>query len=59
MARTGKFRRLGVLAASAISGLTHGGRLFWQVQARPFRGPDIVRFLEHLLPQEAGQRLVL
>jgi hypothetical protein len=44
---------------SAISGLTHAGRLFLQVQERPFRGPDIVRFLQHLLCQESGKLLVI
>jgi transposase len=44
---------------SAISGLTDAGRLFLKVQPRPFRGPDIVRFLQHLLRQEPGKLLVI
>lgn len=44
---------------SAISGLTPAGRLFLQVQERPFRGPDIVCFLQHLLRQEPGKLLVI
>ena len=44
---------------SVISGLTHTGRLLLQMQERPFRGPDIVRFLQHLLRQEPGKLLVI
>ena len=44
---------------SAISGLTHAGRLFLQVQERPFCGPDVVRFLQHLLRHEPGKLLVI
>jgi transposase len=44
---------------SVISGLTHAGRLLLQMQERPFRGPDIVRFLQHLLRQVPGQLLVI
>jgi len=29
------------------------------MQERPFRGPDIVRFLQHLLRQEPGKLLVI
>ena len=44
---------------SAISGLTPAGRLFLQVQERPFCGPDVVRFLQHLLRHEPGKLLVI
>ena len=44
---------------SVISGITPDGRLFLQVQQRPFRGPDVVRFLRHLLRHIPGKVLVL
>ncbi len=44
---------------SAISGLTHDGRLFLQIRERAFRGPEVVRFLQHLLRQLAGKILVV
>jgi hypothetical protein len=44
---------------SVISGLTHTGRLLLQMQERPFCGPDIVRFLQHLLRHEPGKLLVI
>jgi transposase len=44
---------------SVIGGLTAEGRLLLQVQEQPFRGPTIVRFLQHLLRQIPGPILVL
>jgi transposase len=44
---------------SAISALTHDGRLLLAVQERPFCGPDIVRFLQHLLRHVPGKLLVI
>jgi transposase len=44
---------------SVISGLTHDGRLFLHVRERAFRGPEVVRFLQHLLRHIEGQILVI
>lgn len=44
---------------SVISGLTLSGRLLVQVQERAFKGPDVVRFLAHLLRQLPGKLLVI
>jgi transposase len=44
---------------SVISGLTHDGRLFLHVRERAFRGPEVVRFLQHLLRHIAGKLLVI
>lgn len=44
---------------SVISGLTLTGRLMVQVQERAFKGPDVVRFLAHLLRQIRGKLLVI
>jgi transposase len=44
---------------SVISGLTHDGRLLVQMRERAFRGPEIVRFLQHLLRQIPGKLLVI
>jgi len=44
---------------SAISALTPDGRLLLTLQERPFRGPDIVRFLQHLLRHVPGKLLVI
>jgi transposase len=44
---------------SVISGLTHDGRLLHQIRERAFRGPAIVRFLQHLLRQLPGPLLVI
>jgi transposase len=44
---------------SVISGLTPGGRLLMQVRRRAFQGPDVVRFLRHLLRHIRGKLLVL
>jgi transposase len=44
---------------SVIGGLTASGRLLLQMQAPAFRGPTIVRFLQHLLRQIPGKLLVI
>jgi hypothetical protein len=44
---------------SVIGGLTDTGRLLLQMQAAAFRGPTIVRFLQHLLRQLPGKLLVI
>jgi transposase len=44
---------------SAISGLTPEGRLLLQVLTRAFKGPDVVRFLRHLLRHLPGKLLVI
>ena len=44
---------------SAISAVTATGRLYLNVLARPFRGPDVVRFLRHLLSHLPGTLLVI
>jgi transposase len=44
---------------AVISGITPAGQLLVQVQARPYRGPDVVRFLQHLLRHIPGKLLVL
>lgn len=44
---------------SAISGLTAHGRLLLQVLTHAFKGPDVVRFLKHLLRQIPGKLLVI
>ena len=44
---------------SVISGLTHTGRVLVQVRAQAFRGPGVVRFLQHLLHHIEGKVLVI
>jgi transposase len=44
---------------SVISALTTSGRVLMHVQAEAFRGPRVVRFLEHLLQQIPGKLLVI
>ncbi len=44
---------------SAISALTASGRVLMQVQAKAFRGPQVVRFLKHLLQHLPGKLLVI
>ena len=44
---------------SAISALTLNGRLLLQVRERPFRGPEVVDFLRHLLQHLPGPLLVI
>jgi len=44
---------------SAISGLTPEGKLYMQVQATPFRSPDVLRFLRHLRRHIRGKALLL
>jgi transposase len=42
-----------------IGGLTAKGRLLLQMQEQAFRGPAVVRFLQHLLRQIPGKLLVI
>jgi transposase len=44
---------------AAISGITLEGALYFSTQERPFRSPDVVRFLRHLLNQVPGLLLVI
>ncbi len=44
---------------SAISALTTTGRVLLQVQEEAFRGPRVVRFLNHLLRHIGGKLLVI
>lgn len=44
---------------SAISGITPDGKLYMQVQATPFRSPQVVGFLQHLHRHIRGKVLVL
>jgi transposase len=44
---------------SVISAVTLDGRLLLRVQERAIRGPDVVRFLQHLLRHLPGKLLVL
>jgi len=44
---------------SLIGGLTADGRLLTQVHDHAIRGPDVVRFLRHLLRHVAGPLVVL
>ena len=44
---------------SAISAITPTGELYLEMQDRAFKGPDVVRFLEHLLSQIPGKLLVV
>ena len=44
---------------SVISGITPAGRLLLQTRDRSLRGPDVVRFLQHLLRHISGQLLVI
>jgi transposase len=44
---------------AVISGITPAGRLLLMVQEHPYKSPDIVRFLQHLLRQIPGKLLVI
>lgn len=44
---------------SAISGITPEGKLYMMVQDHPFKGPDVVRFLKHLMRHILGKILVV
>lgn len=44
---------------SAISAMTPEGKLYTSIQETAFRGPDIVRFLKHLLRHVEGKLLVI
>ena len=43
----------------AISGITPEGKLYMNVQDRSIRGPDVVRFLHHLLRHVEGKMIVI
>ena len=44
---------------SAMSAITLEGMLYMLEQERAFKGKDVVRFLQHLLPQIEGKLLVI
>lgn len=44
---------------SVISGITPAGRLLVRMQECAFKGPDIVRFLQHMRAQVGGKLLVI
>jgi len=44
---------------SVIGAITPDGRLYILLQERAFKGPDIVRFLRHLLRHIKGQLLII
>jgi transposase len=44
---------------SVISGITPTGQLLLQMRERSLRGPDVVRFLQHLLRHIPGKLLVI
>jgi transposase len=44
---------------SVISGITPAGQLLLQMRKRSLRGPEVVRFLQHLLRQIPGKLLVI
>ncbi len=44
---------------SAISAITPDGQLLLQVKERAYRGPDVVRFLKHVLRHIPGKLLIL
>lgn len=44
---------------AAISGITPDGKLYMMVQERAYKGPDVVRFLQHLLRHIPGKLLII
>ena len=44
---------------SVISGITPAGQLLLQMRERSPRGPDVVRFLQHLLRHIPGKLLII
>jgi len=44
---------------SVSSGITDCGQLLVTMQARAFKGPDVVRFLKHLMVRVGGKLLVI
>ena len=44
---------------SVISGITSAGQLLLQMRERTLRGPDVVRFLQHLLRHIPGKLSVI
>jgi transposase len=53
------YERLSRDHLSAMSGITLEGKLLMIEQERAFKGPDVVRFLEHALRQIPGKLLVV
>lgn len=44
---------------SVISGITEEGQLVVQMQVHAFKGPDVVRFLKHVVCQIGGKLLII
>lgn len=44
---------------SVISAMTPAGQLYTTIQDKSFKGPDVVRFLKHLLRHITGKLLVI
>ena len=44
---------------SVISAITPDGRLLMQVQERAYKGPDVVRFLKHVMRHIPGKLLIM
>jgi len=44
---------------SAMSGITPEGKFYMTMQERSYKGPDVVKFLQHLLRHIPGKLLVL
>lgn len=44
---------------SVISGITEQGQVLEQMQADAFKGPDVVRFLKHLVCHLGGKLLII
>lgn len=44
---------------SAISAITPEGKLYLAVQEQPFKGPDVVQFLRHILRHLRGKLLLV
>jgi transposase len=44
---------------SVMSGITDQGQVLVQMQGQAFKGPDIVRFLKHLMSHSGGKMLII
>jgi transposase len=44
---------------SVISAITEQGQLVVQIQDRAFRGPDVVKFLKHVMSHLGGKLLII
>ena len=44
---------------SVISAITRDGRLLMRVQERAYKGPDVVRFLKHVMRHVPGKLLIM